>query len=140
MFCVALLYKKGLRFYSRKLRSNMTDCERLLWSKISRRQILDVQFYRQRPIGHFIVDFCSNHPLMAIELDGGQHNEPEQVEKDQHRERYLKASGLYVLRFSNMDILESCDGVLEEIASTIEKLKAKHPPLASLPAPYQRGN
>lgn len=113
---MVLSYKRRLRRYSRRLRSEMTDCEKLLWQKINRRQILDVQFYRQKPIGRFILDFYANYPRMAIELDGGQHYDPEQRAQDLDRDRYVKASGIYVLRFSNADVLQNCDGVLHKIA------------------------
>ena len=52
-----LPYNKNLKQYSRQLRENMTDAERKLWAKIRRKQIKEFQFYRQKPIGDYIVDF-----------------------------------------------------------------------------------
>ena len=122
---MTLSYKRKLRSYSRQLRSGMTDCERLLWSRINRKQILGVQFYRQKPIGRFILDFYANCPPLAIELDGGQHCDPKKRQRDFDRDRYVRASGIYMLRFSNTVVLENCDEVLEKIACTITKLKGK---------------
>ena len=52
-----LSYNKELKSFSRSLRSNMTDAERLLWSKIRRKQLKGFQFYRQKMIGNYIADF-----------------------------------------------------------------------------------
>ncbi len=43
-------YNKNLKFPSRDLRSNMTDAEQCLWHRLRRKQILGLQFYRQKPI------------------------------------------------------------------------------------------
>jgi very-short-patch-repair endonuclease len=50
-------YDKKLKQLSRQLRENMTDAERQLWAKIRTRQLKGYQFYRQKPIGDYIVDF-----------------------------------------------------------------------------------
>ena len=50
-------YNKSLKLPSRDLRSNMTDAEHCLWQRLRRKQILGLQFYRQKPILNFIVDF-----------------------------------------------------------------------------------
>jgi len=53
-------YNKNLKQPSRDLRSNMTDVEQWLWQRLRCKQILGLQFYRQKPILNFIVDFyCS---------------------------------------------------------------------------------
>ena len=51
----------------------MTDAEKLLWSKIRGKQFKGVQFYRQKTIGNFIIDFYCPKANLVIELDGGQH-------------------------------------------------------------------
>jgi very-short-patch-repair endonuclease len=119
-----LPYSKNLKPYTRHLRHNMTDCEQLLWMKIRRKQMLSVQFYRQRPVGSYILDFYSNNPKLAIELDGGQHSKPEQKAKDLNRDLYLHSIGIKTLRFSNHEIIESTDSVLEVIADAIKILRA----------------
>jgi very-short-patch-repair endonuclease len=37
----------------------MTEEERILWSKIRNKQIGNINFRRQEPIGNYIVDFVS---------------------------------------------------------------------------------
>lgn len=96
------------------LRKNQTDVEKLLWSKLRGRQ-LGAKFVRQYGFGPYILDFyCSGHKL-AIEVDGGQHNENEQRIKDEHRTKYLAYHGVKILRFWNNEVLANLSGVCEEI-------------------------
>jgi len=84
-----LKYETSLKPKARALRSNLTDAEQLLWTRLRRKQILDVQFYRQKPIGNFIVDFYAPKASLVIELDGGQHYQPEQQDYDRRRTEFL---------------------------------------------------
>ncbi len=99
----------------------MTEAEKLLWSKIRRKQLEDRQFYRQKIIGNYIVDFYCSRARLVIELDGGQHYSDEGIEKDNARDSYLKGLGLTVLRFSDHDVIKSLDRVLETIFETIRE-------------------
>ena len=112
-----LQYDRHLKNHSRRLRKEMTEAEKLLWSKIRAKQIKGFQVYRQKPIGRFIVDFYCPKAKLVIELDGGQHySEPMRV-KDQIRDRYMESIGLKVLRFSDSDLFENLTGVLQKIWS-----------------------
>ena len=106
---------KNLKTLARELRKNMTDAERLLWSKIRRKQVRGYQFYRQITIGNYIVDFYCPKARLVIEVDGGQHYSEEGVEFDKLRDKHLANLGLRVLRLSNMDVLQNIDGVMEYI-------------------------
>ena len=110
-----LNYNKTLKSLARELRKNMTDAERLLWSKVRRKQVREYQFYRQRIIGNYIVNFYCPKARLIIGIDGGQHYSGEGVELDKLRDRHLANLGLRVLRLSNMDVLQNIDGVLEYI-------------------------
>ncbi len=110
-----LPYNHKLRKYSRKLRNNMTEAEKLLWSRIRRKQIQNYQFYRQKIIGNYIVDFYCPKSNLIIELDGGQHYSDEGMKKDEIRDAYMKSLGLRVLRFSDGDVFNNIKGVLEVI-------------------------
>lgn len=94
-------YNKNLKQASRDLRNNMTDAEKFLWSKIRNKQILGVQFYRQKPILNFIVDFYCPSANLVIECDGSQHYTDEGLEADRIRDHALEQLGLKVLRFDN---------------------------------------
>ncbi|ODS31394.1 MAG: hypothetical protein SCARUB_03492 [Candidatus Scalindua rubra] len=110
-----LSYNNRLKKYSRELRKNMTEAEKLLWSRIRRKQLKNCQFYRQKIIGNFIVDFYCPKSNLIIELDGGQHYSDEGMKKDKSRDAYMKRIGLRVLRFSDRDVFKNLHGVLEAI-------------------------
>ncbi len=110
-----LPYNKNLKQFSQNLRKNMTDAERRLWSRIRGMQLKGYQFYRQKIIGEYIVDFYSSQANMVIELDGGQHYTDEGRQKDKIRDEYLAGLGLQVLRFSDREVLTQTDSVLEKI-------------------------
>jgi very-short-patch-repair endonuclease len=110
-------YNKNLKQPSRDLRNNMTDAEKLLWSRLRNKQILGLQFYRQKPILNFIVDFYSPTANLVIECDGGQHYTEEGLEADRVRDEVLAQLGLRVLRFDNGQVLGEIDAVVEQIYS-----------------------
>lgn len=111
--------------YSRELRKNMTDAERFLWLKVRMRQINGYQFYRQRIIGDYIIDFFCPKLKLVIELDGGQHYSGKKVDLDRKRDNALRKLGLKVLKFSDFDVLQNIDGV---VATIIENICSENPP------------
>ncbi|MCH7387563.1 endonuclease domain-containing protein [Acinetobacter modestus] len=114
-------YNKNLKQPSRDLRKNMTDAEQLLWQRIRRKQILGLQFYRQKPILNFIVDFYCPKANLVIECDGGQHYTEEGLEADRVRDQVLGQLGLNVLRFDNRQVLTEIDAVVERIYCVVEQ-------------------
>jgi len=93
----------------------MTDAEKLLWSRIRGKQLKDYQFYRQRIIGNYIVDFYCPKAKLIIELDGGQHFRGETLKEDKVRDDYMRGHKLTVIRFSDRDVFENLNGVVERI-------------------------
>ena len=116
-------YNQHLRKASQLLRNSMTDAEQVLWQRLRRKQILDVQFYRQKPILNFIVDFYCPQAKLIIECDGSQHHTLEGLESDAHRDDMLNQLGLTILRFDNRQILLEIDAVCQVIFNTIQQLK-----------------
>ncbi|MDO6644458.1 endonuclease domain-containing protein [Acinetobacter guillouiae] len=108
-------YNKNLKQLSRDLRNNMTDAELLLWSKLRRKQILGLQFYRQKPVLNYIVDFYCPAINLVIECDGGQHYTDEGLEADRVRDDALAQQGLVILRFDNGQILLEIDSVISKV-------------------------
>ncbi len=108
-------YNKDHKERARDLRAHMTDAERHLWRHLRRKQILGLQFYRQKPIHQYIVDFYCPRAHLVIEVDGGQHFQPDHAEQDRERDAVLEQLGLETLRFSNRDILQHLDQVLATI-------------------------
>ncbi|MFH1926216.1 MAG: endonuclease domain-containing protein, partial [Chloroflexota bacterium] len=114
-----LPYNGNLKQYSRQLRENMTDAERRLWSKIRMKQLKGYQFYRQKPIGDYIVDFFCPMAKLVIEIDGSHHLVGETIEYDRIRDDYLSSLGLRVLRFTNTDVLTDIETVVDSIRGEI---------------------
>jgi very-short-patch-repair endonuclease len=108
-------YNTKLKRYSQELRKNMTDAERLLWSKLRRKQLRDCQFYRQRIIGSYIVDFYCPKAKLIIEVDGSQHYNEEGNRRDKAREGYLEKLGMKILRIPDTEVLKNLEGVVEKI-------------------------
>ena len=108
--------EKQLITYSRQLRSNQTNAEKLLWQKLRKRQ-LGVRFQRQYVFDNkYIVDFYCASLKLIIEINGGQHNDNHQ---DDIRDNYIKKRGCKILRFWNNDILENIEGCLSQITNLI---------------------
>lgn len=88
-----------------------------------------MQFYRQKPIGNYIVDFYAPKAKLIVEVDGSQHLLEECLHKDQLRDHYLTGLGLYFLRFDSRTVLLETDAVVETIFKKIsERLLLKIPP------------
>ncbi|MGD8559316.1 MAG: endonuclease domain-containing protein [Gammaproteobacteria bacterium] len=111
-------YNPKLKTTARTLRKRMTDSELKLWSRIRRKQIAGLQFYRQRPIGNYIVDFYCPGAQIVLEVDGSQHMNKPATQNDQYRDSYLKQQGIKVLRFDNLQIVKQLDAVVEEVHRT----------------------
>jgi very-short-patch-repair endonuclease len=110
-----MFYNTELKNFARQLRANMTAAERLLWSKLRRKQMKGLQFYRQRIIGNYIADFYCPKVKLVIELDGGQHYTDKKIREDRSRDDYIKQQGLEVLRFSDTEVFKNLEGVLNRI-------------------------
>ena len=108
-------YNKNLKQASRDLRNNMTDGEKLLWSRLRSKQILGLQFYRQKPLLNYIVDFYCPAANLVIECDGSQHYTDDGLEADRIRDEALAQLGLNVLRFDNRQVMVQIDDVVEVV-------------------------
>ncbi|MGH6633461.1 MAG: endonuclease domain-containing protein [Sphingopyxis sp.] len=104
----------GSTLRARKLRAEMTDAERKVWTLL-RTAFPDWRFRRQVPIRQYIADFASHRARLAIEIDGGQHNE----EIDTPRAAIIEADGYRVIRFWNNDVLSNIDGVATLLAKAL---------------------
>ena len=88
-----LSYDKQLKALSQHLRKKMKDAENMLWLKLRRKQLKGHQFYRQKIIGKYIVDFYCPKANLVIELDGGQHDSEDSQSKDRTRDDILGELG-----------------------------------------------
>lgn len=126
-----ILYNPKLKELARQLRTNSTKAEIKLWTYLKGKQLLGVDFHRQKPIDNHIVDFFCNKLMLAIELDGYTHSFEEVFEKDNIKEQRLNNIGITVLRFGDDEVMNNIEGVLVKIAEHI-KILGKHTPISPL--------
>ena len=108
-------YKIKLKQITKAPRTTMTGAEIILWSKLRMKNIDDTQFFRQKRIGKFIVDFYCPKAKLIIELDNGL---PDSIEKrvmDRGKEEYFKKLGLKVIRIQNKDVRRKIRNVMGQI-------------------------
>jgi len=99
---------------ARELRREQTSAEKMLWAELRRKQLYDLKFRRQHPIGTFIVDFCCVAKKLVVEVDGDSH--AGQAEYDRARTFWIEEKGYRVIRFTNEEVHQHLDAVLDEIA------------------------
>ena len=80
----------------------------------------NVQFYRQKPLRSFIVDFYCPAAKLVVELDGSQHLEAGYQAEDQARDAALTSLGLHVLRFDDRQVLLETEAVLVVIDEAVK--------------------
>ena len=127
-------YNKSNIPLAKHLRKNMTPWEKKLWYQFLRNY--PVRFQRQKAIGNYIADFYCAKARLVVELDGGEHYTPEQIERDKIRTTELENMNLTVLRFLNRDIDRNFNGVCEYIDLFVKK---SLPQSAALTAPSSEG-
>lgn len=122
----------NLKEPARTIRKEMTAAERMLWSFLRGKQILGIQFYRQKPIGPYIADFYAPAAKLVVEADGSQHLEPDHLSADEARDAFLAELGLLVLRFDNGTIFNCTDVVLKKVYEVCRE-RLEIPPGPPLP-------
>jgi very-short-patch-repair endonuclease len=105
----------ALKQRRRELRRNQTEAEGKLWQLLRKRQFHGMKFFRQYSVGAYILDFYCPLLKLAIELDGSQHLQPENMEYDEIRTDFLLAQGIHVVRFWNNDVLLGTQSVLAKL-------------------------
>ena len=108
--------------FVRQLRREQTDAEKLLWYCLRSRQLCDLKFRRQYPLGPYVLDFYCHEYKLGVELDGGQHYESAGIQHDEERQVFLTSHSIHTLRFSNRDVLQHLESVLLQIAEAIKPL------------------
>ena len=109
---------RKLKSNAQQLRKNLTKEEAQLWYQFLCRY--PYRFRRQYIIGNYITDFYCHQAKLVVELDGSQHCDPDEMEYDRKRTKYLQAQGLEVLRFSNLDVMRQFKYVCEAIDNAVK--------------------
>jgi len=115
--------KIELKLRRRELRNNPTKAEKSLWSLIRKRQIKNVKFRRQFGIDVYVVDFYSPEIKLAIEVDGDTHFKDEEMKRDKRRQDQLEKDGIRFIRFTNNEVIEAPDWVIDKIRETVVSLQ-----------------
>ena len=112
-------YRRDLKRPSQSLRRDPSPAERKLWYEFLRG--LPLKFTRQKPLGHYIVDFYCARQRLAIEVDGDSHYSDRAQEYDERRTTQLQAKGVKVARFTNTEVMQDFEGVCGAILRIIAK-------------------
>ena len=112
-------HNKQLVPFAKQLRKEMTKEERHLWYDFLRTH--PVRFSRQKVLGKYIADFYSAEAQLVIELDGSQHYEDDNLEKDAERTTFLEGYGLTIIRIPNNEVSRNFRGVCEYIDSAVRQ-------------------
>ena len=112
-------HNKQLVPVAKQLRKEMTKEERQLWYDFLRNY--PVRFSRQKVLGKYIADFYSAEARLVIELDGSQHYEGDNIEKDAERTTFLKGYGLTIIRIPNNELNRNFRGVCEHIDAIVRQ-------------------
>ena len=105
--------------YAKELRKEMTNEERHLWYDFLRQY--PIRFQRQKVLGKYIADFYCAKAKMVIELDGSQHYDDCNMQKDAERTAFLESYGLSVLRIPNNEVIRNFQGVCEYIDIAVKQ-------------------
>lgn len=128
----------GLLQRARRLRLEQTKAEILFWRIVRNRALGGFKFRRQKPIGPYVVDFYCAKAKVAVELDGSGHLDPEQIAHDKKRDKFLSENGVLVLRYSNHQLFDETESVLEHIWEAITRRFSTPPSSCPSPASGRR--
>ena len=120
--------------HAKEMRKNPTVSEKILWEQLKNKN-LEYKFRQQHLIDDYIVDFVCLSKGLVIEVDGGYHNIPEQIQLDQERTFVLNKKEFKVIRFTNEEVIENLEVVLSKIKTELEARKTIH---TSAPSPLER--
>jgi very-short-patch-repair endonuclease len=104
----------------KELRNSPTEAEYLLWQGLKSSK-LGYKFTRQHSGGPYILDFYCPKLKLAVEVDGGVHQNLEAKEYDKDRDKYLQSGEIKVIRFWNFEVVENLQKVLKEISESAKE-------------------
>ena len=99
--------------FARQMRKQPSEAEQKLWQSLRNRQLQDLKFRRQFPVGPFIADFACEECRLIVEVDGEQHADA--MSYDEHRTQKLSELDWQVIRFTASDVVRDLDAVLATI-------------------------
>jgi chorismate synthase len=106
---------KSVTEFAKENRKQPTESEEKLWEQLRNRKIHGCKFRRQHPIEGYIADFVCLEKKVVVEVDGGYHDAEQQTKIDEFRTLTLQKNGYRLIRFSNEEVLNKIDWVLDEV-------------------------
>jgi very-short-patch-repair endonuclease len=110
---------------AKELRNNATPPEKRLWLHLRNRQIAGHRFNRQMPVGPYFCDFLCRAAKLVIEIDGSGHDQT--LVYDTRRTVFLQEAGYRVIRFSNTQVMNEIDGVLNAVEMALSGVPTPNP-------------
>jgi very-short-patch-repair endonuclease len=120
-----------IKSISRKLRKWQTEAEILLWHKLRYQKVNSLRFLRQKPIfaykqdnwfdRFYIADFYCHAQRLIIEVDWWIHSEMDRIEYDKLRDEILKNNEYRILRFTNDEVINYIENVINVIIASAQK-------------------
>ncbi|MAZ72914.1 MAG: DNA methylase [Flavobacteriaceae bacterium] len=120
-------YNPKLKLLARELRNTSIKAEIILWTKLKGKQYFGYDFHRQKPIDNYILDFFCHELMLGIEVDGYSHELVEVYKKDVIKEKKMIELGIFVLRFTDNQVLKDTFNVLLAIEDYIKTYEANTP-------------
>ena len=112
---------------AKRMRREPTAAEKKLWDVLRNRSLGGFKFYRQVPVGPYIVDFINHEWGVVVEVDGATHGDADDVAHDVRRSAFLQSNGVQVHRVGNLDVYENlsgvCDGILLVLEARVGRIK-----------------
>ena len=131
-----LPYNPNLKQKARELRKARNLSEVLLWKQIKNKQLLGLDFDRQKIIGDYIVDFYCKNLGVVIEIDGLSHDG--KIEYDARRDEYFKGLGLKIIHLSDLDVKKNLEGVVDFLKNKLNTPSANADTPLDTTNPYKR--
>ena len=117
----------------RILRKNTTSAEKIVWTYLRRKKILNERFLRQFSIEFYVLDFYCPRLRLAIEIDGDSHFvNQDTVDYDKERQVFIERLGIKLLRFKNEEVYTENDVVINNITQKVKEFQKDNPPRPSL--------
>ena len=107
---------------ARELRRLSPAAEWIFWSRLKNRGLQGAKFVRSEPIGPYFADFSCRTAKLVVEVDGATHSTEDEIARDKRRTAFLETEGYRVIRFSNEQVYENVEAVLDEIARVLAEL------------------
>ncbi len=99
----------------RRLRNDMPAAEAVVWSRLRRKQVCGCKFRSQYNVGSYVLDFYCPALKLTVEINGDSHFVADANDYDQQRQAFIESFGIRFLRFTNKQVYENLEGVLQTI-------------------------